>query len=115
MVKAARRVSLMCLRAIIYSYLTLTNLMQKISKLSKNDRALLVEPKDQERYLTQKRHLRILLSQNEFIDIDNLEYLMQLANWISLEHQQLTKSESLILQNAHKFLQLCDAQKRVIH
>ena len=54
------------------------------------------------------------MSKQEFIDIDNFDYLIKLASEIIFIHNRFTSAESMALQNAHKALSQM-GPKRVVY
>ena len=84
-------------RAVVYSFMTLTDLMEKVCKFSREDRAVLVKSK----ILDQKRKLKLNMSYEGNIDIEVLDYLVKLASEIQFEYHQIDKLEASLIHTVH--------------
>ena len=63
--------------------MTFTELKDKICKLSKKDRDMLIKPTLQKEYLVQSRNLKLRIDEDEDIDMLNYEYLLKLAGSVT--------------------------------
>lgn len=91
-------------RMISYSFLSLQDLLRKVSKLSKSDRASLANTKYQKEHLKQPRNMSIDLGTGQDIDMASYDYMLNLATAIQLKMSKCDNAESLLLEQAHKIL-----------
>ena len=84
-------------RAIVYSFMTISELIERICKTSKEDRAMLIKSK----IIDQKRKLKINMSYEGNIDIEILDYFVKLASDIKFEYQKIDKLEANLIHTVH--------------
>ena len=72
------------IRTIVYSFLSMKDLTLKIRGLSRKESDILINKKNQETILTQKRSVTLFMS--KFVIVSALKFLVRLANEIVLYH-----------------------------
>lgn len=82
------------IRVIIYSYLTLTDMMKTISRLSKTEREQLLKLE----VPGQKKILKIDTQNRDYIDFGNLEYFSKLSDELRYWYNNFGDKESMLLQ-----------------
>ena len=85
----------MSIRVIIYSYLTLTDMMRTVSRLSWSERDQLLK---MEKVANLKRILKIDTQNKDYIDFGNLEYFSKLSDELRFWYSNYTDKESMLLQ-----------------
>ena len=88
----------MSIRVIIYSYLTLTDLMKTISRLSWSERDQLLKIENSP---NQKKILKIDTQNKDYIDFGNLEYFSKLSDELRYWYCNFADKESMLLQYSY--------------
>lgn len=85
------------IRITIYSFLTLTDMMKTICRLSRTEREHLLTSE----LLTQKKILKINTRCDDYIDFGNLEYFSKLSDELRYCYSKFNDKESMLLQYSY--------------
>lgn len=92
-------------RIMVYSYLSFTDLKDKVCKLSKADRTNLINAKFQKETLVQERHMKVNIGDIPQSKIENYRYLLGMATKVTCSIDKFRFKQSSLLHFAHSILE----------